>query len=213
MAEDLTCHRLRIAGAVGRYVAGSLPKAEIPGFEEHLLCCPGCRDEVRIAAGLRTVFTEHDAEAERQARRRLGGWFRVVLGSGLAAAVLAGVLILGPEKGREAVSSRPPHRDRGSSLQGEGVAAFTVVEPQNEAVLPPDALKFIWHAPAEDAFYSFTLTDEAGDLVWQGTTRDSTLDLSTELRLQPGRYFWYVDARTDDARTASTGAHEFRVIR
>ncbi|UCG76563.1 MAG: hypothetical protein JSV95_04515 [Gemmatimonadota bacterium] len=71
-------------------------------------------------------------------------------------------------------------------------------------------MRFVWRPAAVDAFYSLTLTNREGQLVWRGNTRDTLLVLDPEVRLDAGApYYWYVDALLDTGESPTTGVHRF----
>ena len=73
---------------------------------------------------------------------------------------------------------------------------------------------FVWRPAAADAFYSLTLTDREGGLIWRGNTRDTLLALDPDVRLSvDGQYYWYVDALLDSGESPTTGAHRFTAVR
>ena len=91
-----------------------------------------------------------------------------------------------------------------------GEEPIEVRVPPEGSTLVQDSLRFAWVPVADDAFYSFTITDAVGDVIWEGTTSDTSLWLSSRVILEDGeRYFWYVDALFGEGRSASTGVREF----
>ena len=98
------------------------------------------------------------------------------------------------------------------SRQTEGVPLLQPVQPISGSVVARDSLHFEWLSlDGAAGFYSFTLTDLEGDVLWRGTTRDTFLSLVDEVALESGStHFWYVDALLDEAASATTGIQEFR---
>ena len=77
-----------------RYVAGKLPESETQAFEEHLLVCDRCQEELRLAAAVREALPAgEEADDEPLVVRRLP-WRGVTAGLILAAAAVAAILIL-----------------------------------------------------------------------------------------------------------------------
>jgi tetratricopeptide (TPR) repeat protein len=69
-----------------RYAAGELDPSATAAFEEHLLVCERCQDEVRLSVGLRQVARETLAVPSRRGR-----WFAATaaaLAAGIAAVIL-----------------------------------------------------------------------------------------------------------------------------
>lgn len=217
LTEDQACQEMQMTGTVERYVAGTLPEAELAAFEEHLVSCQRCQEEVRLASALREAFVQEAAATTTEAvpgapeKRR---WLGIgVVGSALAAAGIAALLIVGPRAGVESDRSEPTHRDSPTEAPTDGVLRMEIVRPADEALLLADSVIFEWRPASADALYSLTLTDANGDLVWRSTSRDTVVLLSGDVALASGSYFWYVDARLEDGRTASTGAHTFTIER
>ena len=131
-------------------------------------------------------------------------------GIGAAAAALTGVLLLGPSVERDLAERETMLRDGGPGVE-EGVRKFGTVAPLDGARLQSLAgAVFLWRDVAPGAFYSLTVTDERGDLVWSGSTTDTLLRLPADLEVEPGdRYFWFVEALLTDGTTASTDASRF----
>lgn len=212
--EDRRCREPQMKGTLERYVAGALPELELASFEEHLVECRGCREEVQMAAALREAFIHDEAMATSSSAHARRRWLRFAVGgSALAAAAVAGILLVGPAERIESPGVEPTHRDGPGGLQAEGILAMEIMRPADDTALAADSVAFEWEAASPDALYSLSLTDANGDLVWRSTSRDTTVDLPQEVPLKPGVYFWYVDARLEDGRTASTGAHTFTIER
>ncbi len=179
------------------YVSRAIHGPKLDRLEEHFEGCEGCRDElVAVAALLRN--------ARGQRRRRVAG------GAVLTAAALSGVALLGTSIERILSEREPVLRGGGVGLE-EGVRSFSVVTPRDGARLAASSgMLFAWRAVAPAAFYSLTVTDERGDLVWRGSTSDTLLQLPSNITIRPGsRYFWFVEALLADGTTATTDANGF----
>ncbi len=179
------------------YVSRTVGEVDLDRLDGHLDSCGECRDELVEVSGLL-------GSARRARRARAAG------GVGLAAAAIGGVLLLGPDVGRVLSEQEPVLRD-GSVGAGEGAPSFGTVEPADGTRLGTLARSvFVWSEVAPGAFYSLTVTNERGDLVWTGTTTDTLLRLPPDLDAEAGgRYFWFVEALLDDGTTATTDASRF----
>jgi hypothetical protein len=175
--------------AVAAYVAGRLKADERSWIERHLADCPECVSE--IVAIHRT---------ERPRRR-----FAPVVAGGLVAAAAVVAIWVG-STGR--VPQTPADDIRGPG--GPSVLQLEAVRPADGSTM--DDAGFIWRAMANAVTYRLTVTDEAGDEIWNQTTSDTTLRPSPEVTLAPGRtYFWYVDALRSDGVSATSGVRSFRI--
>ena len=173
---------------IAAYLAGEASPDERGAVLHHLLTCPDCRQDVAEAQALGT---------ERRPRR----WAAVAVPAAAAAAVL---FLLVPGR---------PEAPAPSALRGpdsEGVRQFAAVTPVNGTVIAMDSLVFFWRSEGSGAHYVLTVTDENGDVIWTEPTPDTTLTPPRGVGLAPGRrYFWYVDALLEDARSSTTGVQEF----
>lgn len=182
---------------VAAYLSRAVTEAERQRIERHLVTCAACCDEI--------VGLGHDILESRAPRWATPG--RIGLA---AAAVLAGVLLLGPRLGLFVTSREPAFR-------GSQVPTETMLRPSIEALAPEsgtavnrDSVVFVWRPARGDAFYSLTLTDREGGLIWRGNTRDTLLILDPDVRLSAGSpYYWYVDALLDTGESPTTGVHRF----
>lgn len=183
-------------GVLAAYLDRRLAEEDRERIEAHLADCEECAEQIAIATRSLTGLR----------RRR----WPVVAVPGLIAAGIAAVLVLGPVAGGSGVEEGPVLRDGPGRLGQVGEEPIRVVAPGNGVLLPRDSLQFAWSPVAEDAFYSFTITDAVGDVVWEGTTKETRVGLGSRVLLREGeRYFWYVDALFGEGRSASTGVREF----
>ncbi len=176
------------------YASRAVHGSDAAGVEAHLEGCGLCRDELIQVTGML-------GHARRQRRARVAG------GIGAAAAALTGVLLLGPSVERDVAERETMLRDGGPAVE-EGVRKFGTVAPLDGARVESLAgAVFLWREMAPGAYYSLTVTDERGDLVWSGSTTDTLLRLPADLEVEPGdRYFWFVEALLTDGTTATTDA-------
>ena len=88
------CDQFAAEFVIERYAAGRLSETETQAFEEHLLVCDRCQEELTLAVAVREALPEGEADEESVAVQRLP-WKG--LGAGLtlaAAAVVATVFLL-----------------------------------------------------------------------------------------------------------------------
>jgi len=207
LSETLNCDAIVDGGLIERYVAGTLSEAEVEALESHYLTCTRCQNELRLAAAIRGVLP-----AVRQAPVAAGvrptavttRWFgrraQVAAIAAAVAAVLAGVLLVQPSR-----IERLRHREAVPETE-----ALPTVEMPVGAVRTVE--EFRWAAvPAAD-LYRVTLYDAAGDVVWQGDTRDTHVALPDTVQLDPGAlYLWQVEARVGWDRWVSSELVRFRI--
>lgn len=75
-----------------RYVAGSLSPEEAEAFEEHLLECESCREEVRLAETIREALLED----EPPARGELPAWLRIAAALAMVTSLVLVAIVLVP---------------------------------------------------------------------------------------------------------------------
>ena len=132
--------------------------------------------------------------------------------AGLAAAVLAAILVFAPWE--PSGPTGPVFRGPDTAVPGERGPAPGIVHPADESTTDLRGVRFGWRAAAPAATYRLTLTDDTGDVVWTASTTATLLTLPPDSALDPGAtYFWYVDALLPDGRSVSSGVHEFRTSR
>jgi len=182
---------------VAAYVSHAVSAEERRRIEHHLAECGPCCDEI-VAHGYRLSET------------RRSRW-PVAASAGLAAAaVLAGVLLLGPRLGLILSDEEPVFRGAQAPVEQALRPTIGVIAPEDAGVVGKDSVVFVWHPVDADALYSLTLTDGEGSLIWRGTTRDTLLALAPDVRLRDGdRYYWYVDALLATGESPSTGVRRF----
>jgi hypothetical protein len=156
---------------------------------EHLANCETCLDEL-VEVGVLTGAAP---------RRR--GW----LVPAAVAAVLA-LLVLGRmmEDRPDTAVLRDSDRVRSEALQE------IVVNGPADGV-HPDSVRFTWRSVAPAATYEVTVTDDAGDVVWAGSSADTAAAVPPQAGLLAhARYYWFVDALLADGQTATSGVQEFQ---
>ena len=179
---------------IAAYLNQAVSLAERQDVERHLLICKDCRVDLTEASEL------------GKERRRVR-WMVVAVPAAAAAAVA--VFMLGPAQ-RETLPSGGPPVMRGE--QAEGTLRFAAVSPMDGAEVSRDSLVFSWRSEGTGVHYLLTLTDGNGDVLWTAGTSDTSLALPLEVGLAPGqRYFWYVDALLERARSSTTGVREILI--
>jgi len=88
-----SCDEFVAGFVIELYAAGQLSESETMAFEEHLLVCDRCQEELTLAVAVREALSEGEADEEPVGVRRLP-WRGVGIGFTLAAAAVATILIL-----------------------------------------------------------------------------------------------------------------------
>lgn len=184
---------------IGAYVDGVIAPEERERLESHLAECSTCVDTTVSASGSLNSW-------RRKGRRR-------VYMPTIAAAAVIGLLAVGLSVGDDASSDPERFREPATSLQDESVQSIETVFPAEGGTLLASEPGFGWRSVEPDALYRLSLIDAAGDVVWNGSTRDTVLSLTSRVLLTPGvGYFWYVDALLEDGASATSGVRSFQAV-
>jgi len=172
------------------YLAQAVSSEELQSMQRHMLECRDCRQDMTEASRI--------AEAGRE-RRRLAFAIPAV-----AAAIAVLVVFSGWGADPDSTITRG---------NGEGVRQFVAVSPALGASVAGDSVIFVWRSEGSGAHYAMTVTDEDGDIIWAVNTPDTSAVPPRGVELTAGhKYFWYVDALLEGARSSTTGVREFTVL-
>ena len=179
------------------YLSAELSASEHRRIEAHLADCDGCRDEL--------VAVRQLTEAAPVPKRRFP------IGVGLAAAAVIAVLLLPWRTLRQPASGDTVDVQR--PVAEAGRESVEVVSPTARTPVDVGAISPIWHADSVGSIYQVRVTDEDGDVLWTGTTRDTTLTVpSTAFKAGAGgTHYLYVDAQRPNGYSVSSGARRFEV--
>lgn len=179
---------------IATYVDGTATRKVRARVERHASDCLECGDEILAAS-------RDTRSAPGPSRLRIPVW----ISAGAVAAATGAFLLFGVG----AFGDRDPAPRLRDGFDGVRVR---VLQPADGASVATPAPVFVWRPVADEAFYTFSITNDVGDVLWQGETTDTTQSLAGHLTLRGGeRYFWRVEALLPDGRTADTGAHEIEV--
>jgi hypothetical protein len=140
-----------------RYSRHQASEDEMAQFEEHLLLCEACREELRTVDSFATAMRAAAAELRREPERR--PWWsipRLIPAFGVLALLLLGAMGLMVMR-----NSQPPLAIGLSATRGTGMDA--VVPAGRTLALIPD----LTGLPA-DPSYRLEIVDEQGNPTWRG---------------------------------------------
>lgn len=161
----------------------------------HLAACAKCRADMTAAR-----------VALDTSRSTWSMWRRPALT--LIAAVLAFVFIPRLFEDVPQAAERTP----APATPMDGMPRITVIVPAAGDVVTDSVVDLRWRPMGADATYHVSLQDGAGRLVWEATLGDTTATVPRTVAIDKGEtYFWSVDARLSDGRTAASGANRFSV--
>lgn len=178
-------------------------------IREHLSVCADCRR--RLAA----VVSLHDdpsirAELDKLDRSRVLStprWTRprVVILTGIAAAAVATIVMLGPViAGREGVLVPV-----GSAQRDAGITATGAPRLLTGPVVTDETAVLRWTSVPEADLYRVRVWKTDGTVVWSGETRDTSVSLPTDIK--DGNFVWEVTARTGWDRWVSSEFTELTI--
>ena len=156
----------------------------------HLASCAECREEI---TELRSILDSAGASRSR--------WFAV---AAVTAAML--VFVLFPRGGVDEVM---PGTDL-TRAELDSPTVLGTVSPADGDTLSQSRVQLIWRAAGAGATYLLTVQDTSGTVAWSSTTTDTSSAPPDRVRFTSGtRYFWSVDTRLADGRTAKTRVQSF----
>jgi hypothetical protein len=208
----MNCTDIKIRKLIGSYELGLLSKEERLMFENHLLECQTCfqnlyriapitnliRDR-KLAPSQKIDLQEEDDEAELSPPAKKSKPFRFlskkwVFSAASVLSVLALILVIIWFQGPKGETER---------LRGHDDVSILVVSPVGVVT----ALKEIrWKPVAGVDSYDVKIYNEAGNLVWEGSAKKTYIFLPEsviEILFQGGAYFWQVEAQTEGGRLKS----------
>jgi hypothetical protein len=163
----------------------------------HLAECPRCRTAVASVA--RALA---DPSVAREVARVPRTWRRV-LTIAIPTAAAAVVLLVASPRGGDDGSS--PHR----APTITAVSSPVLVSPVG---IVADAEALRWHGVSGADRYRVTLFDDAGAVLYETQTADTTVAPPETVRLEAGRsYLWTVEARIGWGRWSASQLVEFSV--
>ena len=181
------------------YLEGRLAPADREWVESHLAGCDDCRSDA--VGAFRSI---QDGESRSRPR-----WPPLTLAAAaVAALVIGGNAVF--ERGRSEAPA--PFRSGADAADFDQVGEIDIVSPVEGRLVAGEGVVFVWRAESADSFYRLTLMDGAGDVLWRTSTTDTTAAPGPDVALRAGEtYFWIVDALASGGRTATSGAHSFRL--
>lgn len=89
----------------------------------------------------------------------------------------------------------------------------TVLSPHPGSIIQNQKLQFRWTPIPRSRAYELRILKADGDLVWQEETKESALQLPSDVVLKSGSYFLWITAFLDNGRTAKSAPVQFQIKR
>jgi hypothetical protein len=223
---------------IAGYTDGVLGKRKRAWVEFHLARCHRCR---LLIADVVKAQREPDLSLPpvqvfqkaiglvppRPAPRR---WVWVPLGA-LAGIALLAVFTIVPRKPQQLVVVKPAAPAAPLIAKSEPAPAVrtpvpdivrkprtpeslpTILSPQADSVVSSDRLQFSWKPIPHTRNYGVQIVKSDGDLLWEGQTDKSVLQLPTEVTVGDGSYFVWITAYLEDGRTEKSEPVRFQIKR
>jgi Putative zinc-finger len=222
---------------IAAYADSTLSKYRRAWVEFHLSRCERCR---LVVAHVVKAQRESDQSLPPQVIQKAMGlagqrtaprrWVWAPVGA-LAAIALLAIVTLVLRKPQQLVNVSPPAPAaplvaKSEPLPGLHTAVKEVVRkrgtpellpiilfPQADSVMHSDKPQFRWKAIPQSRTYEVRVVRSDGDLVWEGQTDKSALQVPAEVSFQNGSYFVWITAHLENGRTAKSAPVRFLVKR
>ena len=223
---------------IAAYVDGVLTKYRRAWIEFHLSGCQRCR---LVVADVVKAQRESDqppppAQFIQKAAGLVGGrttprrWIWAPVGA-LAGIALLAVFTIVLRKPQHLVVMSPPAPAAPMVAKSEPTPAVrtpvqdvvrrprtpellpTILSPQANSVMNSVRLQFSWRPIPHSRNYEVRVVKSDGDLVWEGQTDQSALELPSQVTVKEGSYFVLVTAYLEDGRIAKSAPLRFLVKR
>ena len=197
MRDDTTPVHLT-SERVAAFLEGRLTGEDRERAVSHLAGCDECRQEL----------TELRSVLDTAQRPRSPRW---IAAASAVAAIL--VLVMLPRLTADRALDRNAGVTRAEDARfAAGTQVIGIITPSDRAPVSPARLELTWHQAGAGARYLVTVQDTSGTAVWTVSVSDTSVVVPDSARLTTGsRYFWSVDARLANGRTAKTGVVSFLV--
>lgn len=183
---------------VAAFLESRLTGADRGRTISHLASCDECRQEL---TELRAVL---DTAHQRPSRGRFAATAAV-------AAILAFVILPRLFSDRAYDGNTGVTRADDSRFP-DGTQVIGVVGPPDRASVSRANVKLTWHQAGAGASYLVSVLDTSGTTVWTVSVSDTSVLVAESASFMIGsRYFWSVDARLANGRTAKTRVFSFLV--
>jgi hypothetical protein len=164
-----------------RYACGELNAEERARVEAHAARCADCDRVLRGLTMLRHEAAGFDATVPEHAASRPRWAIPLAIAAALTVAVVAPIAWTALHDRNGASAAREANTD-----------AIDATVPQG-AISGP-AIKFEWRQWDGATRYEVRLFEADGTLVWSGSTGDTSIEVPSDLKLAPRKYYWQVRA-------------------
>ena len=223
-------------GMLAAYADNGLGDAARERLQTHLAVCEHCRALVASVVKLRRVTELPAVPSALVERARFlvppphkpwaWGWETVATAGTLACAVIA-VTLLRPQqtltipewpapaaptvsKDKPSVPAKTPEHETVRKLKSPEYLP-TILFPQADKVIARERLEFRWNQVPDSLYYQVRVLSSEGDLIWEGDSPTTRIELPNQLTLHAGKYFVLVSAVMRNGRTRKSNPVGFKV--
>jgi hypothetical protein len=223
---------------IAGYVDGTLAQARRSGVERHLADCGYCRalvaDIVKVSreAEIPAVPTLLVAKALAILPPQPKPWRRIwapatVFGAAVVCALIAAtVLVRQPERlilpswsaptppivledGTQPSAGAPTREI--VRTQAPPQLSPSIISPKADSAVTRKSLGFYWTAVPHTAYYQVRIVTAEGELVWEGQSNGTRLELPSDTALHNGKYFVLVSAVLENGHVMKSDPVRFQM--
>ncbi len=88
-----------------------------------------------------------------------------------------------------------------------------ILSPQPGSTVSGEALRLSWKSLSQSRNYQVRIVKSDGDLIWEGETEKSALQVPANVALKDGSYFVWITAYLQDGRIAKSAPVRFLIKR
>ncbi len=206
----MSCTDKKIGMLIGSYELGILTDEEKEQFENHLLECEYCFQNLYQAAPITKLVREEklapsiDVESEKDKEKAPGRFFSrkwaFTAASVLTVMIIAFIFVW---------LKRP--EEQTERLRGHDDISILVLSPVGEVT---SVHELRWKPVAGIDSYDVKIYTESGELVWEGSTKKTSAilpDSITEILIRGRIYFWQIEAQTEKGNRLKSQMIQFKI--
>lgn len=88
-----------------------------------------------------------------------------------------------------------------------------LLSPHHDSIIQSERLQFRWKPIPHSRTYEVRIVKADGDLVWEGETEESALQVPSDVAVKNGSYFVWITAFLENGRVAKSAPVQFQIKR